>query len=100
MNKIDINLCELLDSIELKIDTLEFGMLDTLSFDVNFGVITESSKDYDFYNGSYEVTPKPTEQVLETKDKVMKKNVDVKSIPFYEVDNTKGTTVIIGEELI
>lgn len=52
----------------------------------------------DSYKGKYEVTPKTSAQVLETAHKVMSKDVTVKSIPYYEVDNMQqGTTVIIGE---
>ena len=49
------------------------------------------------YGGSYEVTPKTVAQTLETKDKKMKDNVSVLAIPYFEVSNTDGTTVIIGE---
>lgn len=49
------------------------------------------------YAGNYEVTPKTTEQILETKDKKMKDDVSVLAIPYFEVGNTDGITVIIGE---
>ena len=49
------------------------------------------------YAGNYEVTPKTTEQILETKDKKMKDDVSVLAIPYFGVSNTDGITVIIGE---
>ena len=52
----------------------------------------------DSYKGKYEVTPSISAQVLDTAHKVMSKDVTIKSIPYYEVDNMQqGTTVIIGE---
>lgn len=49
------------------------------------------------YKGSYEVTPSVDEQIVPTANKHMKQDLSVKSIPYYEVDNTyDGTTVIIG----
>ena len=54
---------------------------------------------HEYYRGMYDVTPKTYSQKLETAEKVMKKDVNVKSIPFFEVSNKKGTTVCIGEEI-
>lgn len=51
---------------------------------------------YDSYNGSYEVTPKLTEQIIDVSDKKMDEDMIIKPIPFYEVSNEKGMTVIIG----
>lgn len=52
------------------------------------------------YDGEYEVTPKIDEQVLETKNKTMKKDLTIKSIPYYETSNlSDGKTVIIGGTL-
>ena len=49
------------------------------------------------YTGAYDVTPKTVAQTLETKDKKMKDKVSVLAIPYFEVSNTDGITVIIGE---
>ena len=57
----------------------------------------------DYYTGSYDVTPKVDPQSLATKDKFMKDDVRVQSIPYYDVGNTSGgSTVYIGtlEELL
>lgn len=49
------------------------------------------------YTGEYKVIPKITEQVLYTTQKVLKDNVNISSIPYFETTNPKGTTIIIGE---
>lgn len=52
------------------------------------------------YAGTYEVIPKITEQILETQDKRMAKNVTIREIPFYEVGNSSGgNTIYIGNEV-
>ena len=60
------------------------------------GKVTISSG-HEYFNGDYEVIPKIESQSLETKDKLMSKDVLIKSIPYYEVSNPAGgTTFIIG----
>jgi len=49
------------------------------------------------YEGPYTVTPKLTQQSLLTADKNMTQDVTVFSIPYAEVSNPKGYTVIIGD---
>ena len=50
------------------------------------------------YHGVYEVTPNPFADVeLATAGKKMEQNVVVETIPYTEVSNPNGTTVIIGE---
>lgn len=57
-------------------------------------------KDIPEYQGVYDVTPKVVEQRMETKDKVMRYDVTIKSIPFFNVSNTSGgSTVYIGNEV-
>lgn len=49
------------------------------------------------YEGEYVITPKFTEQVLETKQKSMSDNVTVEKITTLEVDNEAGgVTYIFG----
>lgn len=49
------------------------------------------------YDGTYQVTPKFTEETLETKDKLMKENVTISPIGVARVSNPSGgTTVYIG----
>ena len=53
--------------------------------------------DYEHYDGDYSVTPKFEQQILQTKNKVMDFDVDVKTIPLEKVANSSGgNTVIIG----
>lgn len=55
---------------------------------------------YGYFKGDYEVVPKIESQSLETKDKLMSKDVLIKSIPYYEVSNPQGgNTVYIGSDL-
>lgn len=54
-------------------------------------------KEHDTYNGQYNVIPKGNAQTLYTMDKLMKENVVVEKIPYYEVSNdSDGITAIIG----
>ena len=51
------------------------------------------------YTGKYEVTPLANKDTtLETKSKIMSKNVHVLEIPYFEVSNESGNTVYIGGE--
>lgn len=88
------------------IDSLEIRKQDNLISGVNLKTVNGQSLlgsgnidvyTLDFYDGEYEVTPKVTEQILETKSKVMIKNVTVKEITKAVFDNEKGLTVQIGE---
>ena len=49
------------------------------------------------YTGDYTVKPKVVAQVLPTANKSMKYDVDIQAIPYYEVSNISGKTVIIGD---
>lgn len=63
-------------------------------------IIVPVYKDAPLYEGEYEVTPKVTEQVIPTKDKLLKEDMIVNSIPFFNVSNTSGgKTVYIGNEV-
>lgn len=66
-----------------------------------FGEYLESGDsiiDYDAYTGEYLVTPLPqVDQILRTRNKVLKHDVVVEPIPYHEVDNEAGgRTVTIG----
>lgn len=55
----------------------------------------------EIYNGSYEITPTVDGLTVETKDKYMQKNVDIRPIQFFSVTNTSGgNTVYIGSEVL
>lgn len=51
---------------------------------------------YEDYTGPYEVTPKVESQSLGTADKRMVHDVTIEPIPYYEVSNQNGKTIIIG----
>lgn len=59
------------------------------------------TKEYDAYTGKYEVTPKAFDsQVLETANKVMKENVTIAEVPYWETSNEfDGTTAYIAKEV-
>lgn len=50
------------------------------------------------YHGIYEVTPNASAEVeLNTAGKKLERNIVVDVIPYAEVQNPNGTTIIIGE---
>lgn len=52
------------------------------------------------YEGSYDVTPKVTGQILSTKNKVMVQDTTVRAIPYFETSNNSGgNTVFIANEV-
>lgn len=54
-----------------------------------------------WYEGEYEVTPSVEPQILETAQKTMKRDVEIKAIPFFNVSNSSGgSTVYIGSEVL
>ena len=80
------------------------GCSDTFDeFKVRFGAYLESGKsliDVDTYTGQYSVTPLPNvEQILRTSNKLLREDVTIQPIPYYETSNEAGGyTVIIGGE--
>lgn len=66
-------------------------------FCVEFGEIIMVEHGFNPYEGPYEVTPLAfIEQKLPTKDKNMLDDVTVFEIPYDEVSNPTGTTVVIA----
>ena len=68
---------------------------ETIKATVYRGVYRDK-KTYESYNGTYEVIPKAASQELKTANKLLEENIKVLAIPFAEVSNENGTTVIIG----
>lgn len=63
-------------------------------------LIPPGMMDLKVYNGQYIVVPQAFEQeVLETENKIMTKNVVVTEVPYYEVSNVAGTTAYIAKEI-
>lgn len=68
-------------------------------FQVEFDTALEikESTEADVYVGEYTLTPETKDQVLLTKEKLLKENVTVKAVPKQIVDNPAGgQTVTIG----
>lgn len=76
---------------------IEVEIINTQIVDVEIESDIVPVGDYEQYKGDYLVVPKFENQTLETKDKVMGFNVEIKPIPVEKVANTSGgNTVIIG----
>lgn len=70
-------------------------------FASNFGQI-QTITEYigDPYVGEYTVTPTVEEQIMQTKEKIMRDDVTIQAIPYFEVSNTSdGVTVYIANEV-
>lgn len=48
------------------------------------------------YQGEYVITPTSSDQTLDTTHKTLMDDLLVKAIPYAEVSNPKGMTIIIG----
>lgn len=56
---------------------------------------------YEAYDGEYKVTPAIHEQTMATSQKVMKDDVTIKKIPYYDVSNQAGgSTIYIGGDVL
>lgn len=54
-------------------------------------------RELDYYNGAYKITPKISEQTMPTKDKSMRADITIFSIPYAETTNLGGGyTATIG----
>ena len=81
-------------------NVFEIGFSPTKSvFQVEFDTTVEI-KEYtgvDVYDGEYTFTPETTDQVLLTKEKLLKENVTIKAVQKQIVENPSGgQTVTIG----
>lgn len=64
---------------------------------MNIEHVREIYKDYPEYEGATVVTPRVEPQSLETRNTVLKRNIDVLAIPYYTTTNLSGGyTAIIG----
>lgn len=66
---------------------------------VDFGEIYElgNGEAAEEYTGSYTVTPAAAEQILATEQRIMRRNLVIREIPYQRVSNKQGgDTVIIG----
>lgn len=87
------------NSFDMSIDGDDFNVeLIQSEFDIDFAeAIIVQGERLPNYEGSYEITPRVVEQMLETKDKSMIDDVTVNAIPYVEVSNVGGGfTATIG----
>jgi hypothetical protein len=67
--------------------------------DVTVGTVKIQHSEYPDYEGSYEVVPTKGAQSLDTTNKTMRDNLEIKAIPYYDVSNPYGRTIYIGGDL-
>lgn len=65
---------------------------------IDFGEIYElGNGDAAEYEGPYDVTPTAAEQILATEQRIMRRDLVIREIPYHRVSNIKGgETVTIG----
>ena len=74
------------------------GIIQSAQFLRGMIAISGAEDSYDSYDDGYIVTPRVHAQTLNTKNKLMKDNVSVLAIPYFETSNLSGKTVYIGGE--
>lgn len=67
--------------------------------DVEVGRVVIRHDEADEYEGKYMVTPSGEAQTLETANKKLLNNVEIKAIPYHDVSNEYGRTIYIGGEI-
>jgi len=67
--------------------------------DVEVGKVVIKHDEADDYEGEYTVTPSCESQILETANKKLADDVEIKAIPYYDVANEYGRTIYIGGEV-
>lgn len=74
---------------------------DSIKWSTLRGYFTITDDGYEIYSGSYRVTPKANkEQTLKTRNRILKEDVVVLEVPYYETSNdSNGTTVYIAREV-
>lgn len=90
--------------IKVKVTTMpavSVGIVAAASLQVNVGSTTMTApSELEQYTGPYEVVPKVNPQTLSTARKMMRDDVTVREVPYYEVSNQfGGNTVYIAKEL-
>ncbi len=64
------------------------------------GSVSKNIEEVPVYHGDYEVIPDAhNDQILYTSNKILKDDVTVKKVPYYETHNESGTTVYIAMEV-
>lgn len=85
---------------EINAETSVNGHINTKTIigDAGVGRIVVEKHDSAPYEGQYELTPSAQAQFFDTKDKRMVDDLTVKAIPYFDVANEYGRTIIIGGE--
>ena len=65
---------------------------------VEIGRVSIRHEEAEPYEGEYVVTPSAGSQILETANKKMINDFEVKAIPYYDISNEYGRTIYIGGE--
>lgn len=74
------------------------GTIETYAYEMENGILIPDTPvpEGEIYEGDYIIKPAIQEQEMLTKNKIMKENVTIEAIPYYETSNMSGKTVIIG----
>jgi hypothetical protein len=76
--------------------SMDSSMVGTLSGEVGLNAQLTSSIE-NRYEGAYVFTPSKDDQVIDTDYRLLTKDLTIKGIPYYEVSNENGITIIIGD---
>lgn len=69
--------------------------INNLDASLNIG----GSGSYLDYSGSYDIIPNQNNQTLQTENRVLRQDLLVEKIPYFETSNDYGKTVYIGSEV-
>ena len=67
--------------------------------EVEVGRVVIKREEAEIYEGDYIVTPSTDRQILETANKKLMNDVEINSIPYYDIANEYGRTIYIGGEI-
>lgn len=71
------------------------GTIEIFDGEIENGV--EIPNTVDGYEGDYSIIPSTENQILDTQNKLLKQNIEIKAIPYTETENSAGgITVTIG----
>lgn len=62
-------------------------------------IIAGGTAVYPDYEGTYDVIPKTESQTLNTQNKILREDMLIESIPYFETSNQYGNTIYIGSEV-
>lgn len=88
-------------TLTLDVNIQDGTLSDITNLNGEFGnYIQVSAQTYPYYEGEYEVIPMAYEsQVLPTTDTIMRDDLTIREVPYYETSNVNGTTVYIASEV-